>query len=323
MKCWHIFCIGLLGASALSLAGEPKSKPEVWMMPPAEPHLTCMRQLFQHPESWRKTRSLIRVLGCNADEVVRSCSDDELKVWLPQLDQWGIKLGLEVGAVKEWAPTGRRAFEIQRRNWDHIQSLGGRISVMALDDPLFCVRNFYKKPDAEGVEEIANFVALVRKNYPDVRIGDTEPYPFFQREELVAFIDALQARLKQMNVRGLDFFRLDLNWNHFTIGNTIYRGNYPEVKKLELACQQRKLPFCLIYWAADYPEMQRRKLADDATWYVGIMREGYDYAMVGGAPDQFAVESWVGAPSRAVPETDDWTFTRSVRDFCERFAKPK
>ena len=36
-------------------------------------------------------------------------------------------------------------------------------------------------------------------------------------------------------------------------------------------------------------------------------------------PDEIVVESWVGVPLRSVPETDEWTFTRSVRDFCRRF----
>jgi hypothetical protein len=138
---------------------------------------------------------------------------------------------------------------------------------------------------------------------------------------LLAFIDALQVRLKQMNVRGLDFFRLDVDWNHFTIGNKFLAGNWPDVKQLELACRQRRLPFSLVYWAADYDRMKQLNLADDATWYVGVMRQGYDYAFVGGAPDEFVIESWVGAPLRAVPETEDWTFARSVRDFCRRFVK--
>ncbi len=51
------------------------------------------------------------------------------------------------------------------------------------------------------------------------------------------------------------------------------------------------------------------------------MRQGNDYAFVGGAPDQYVIESWIGAPSRSVPETEEWTFTRSVRDFCTHFLR--
>ncbi|MCC6882176.1 MAG: hypothetical protein WBE58_13735 [Verrucomicrobiales bacterium] len=51
------------------------------------------------------------------------------------------------------------------------------------------------------------------------------------------------------------------------------------------------------------------------------MQQGYDYAAVEGRPDQLVIESWVGAPSQCLPETADWTFTRSVRDFAKKFAK--
>jgi hypothetical protein len=58
------------------------------------------------------------------------------------------------------------------------------------------------------------------------------------------------------------------------------------------------------------------------TRYVSIMQQGYDYAMVDGHPDQCVIESWIGAPSQCVPETEQFTFTRSVLDFAKRFAVP-
>ncbi len=292
-------------------------------MPPGAADGKSLRQLFAHPDQWQETRTNIHVLGYADHQLNRQFTDDELRAWLPMIGQWGLKLGLEVGAVKPWGPTGQKTFDIERKYWDRFQSLGGRIYALAMDEPLCCVRKDLKKPDAYAVEETAQFIMLVRKNYPDLLIGDIEPYPFLQLNDLTTWIDALQSRLKELNVRGLDFFRLDVDWNHFTIGNRIYQGNWPEVKKLELACRQRKIPFSLIYWAADYGKMNSLKLADDATWYIGIMRQANDYAFVGGSPDQFVIESWVGAPSTAVPETDDWTFTRSVRDFCKRYVVGK
>jgi hypothetical protein len=95
------------------------------------------------------------------------------------------------------------------------------------------------------------------------------------------------------------------------------------VRQLELNCRRQQLPFSLIYWAAGYPALQRRHLADDSTWYVALMQQGYDYASLDGHPDQYVIESWIGAPSRALPETAEWTFTRSVRDFCQRFVQPR
>jgi hypothetical protein len=98
-------------------------------------------------------------------------------------------------------------------------------------------------------------------------------------------------------------------------------GGWPEVKKLEQACRARKIPFSLLYWAADYGHLEKRNLADDATWYLGVMRQAQDYLLVDGRPDIMVIESWVGAPSRAVPEGDEWTFTRSVRDFARKFVR--
>jgi hypothetical protein len=289
------------------------SKPEVWMMPPGG----CFKDLFTQPEGWKETRSHVDVLGCADHWLNRQFTDDELRAWLPMLDKWGLKFGLEVGAVKPWGTTGQKTFDIERKLWDRFQSLGGRIYAVAMDEPLVCCRAHIKKPDEYAVEETAQFVALVRKNYPNIRIGDIEGFPFIPLADQIAWIDALQKRLAEMNVRGLDFYRLDVDWVHFIHGNSSWR----EIKKLEEACRQRKLPFSLIYWAAGYPALQKKGLADDSTWYVSVMQQGYDYALVNGAPDEYVIESWVGAPSRCVPETDEWTFTRSVRDFCTRFVK--
>jgi len=310
----------VVASSILRAEDVPAPKLEVWMMPPSSPDGRALRELFTKPDEWKETRASVTVLGYADHFLHKQFKDDELKHWLPLLDTWGLKLGLEVGAVKPWGKTGKATFEAQRPMWDRFQSLGGKIHAVAMDEPLCCVRNDLKKPDDYAVEETAQFIALVRQHYPAVRIGDVEPYPSLTLAELTTWLDALQAKLAQQNVRGLDFFRLDVDWVHFTVGN---RGSWREVRKLEEACRARKLPFSLIYWAADYPHLQRLSLADDATWYVSIMRQGNDYAVVGGSPDEYVIESWVGAPSCAVPETADWTFARSVRDFCKRFVKPR
>lgn len=293
----------------------PVPRPEVWMMPPNAPDGLCFRELFACPDAWKETRAQIDVIGYSDHMLHKQFTDDELRAWLPQIEKWGLKLGLEVGAIKPWGLTGQKVFEAQRPKWDRFQSLGGKIYSIAMDEPLCCCRKHINKSDEYAVEETAQFIALVRKHYPAIRIGDIEAFPSFQSAELLGFVDALQAKLKAMNVRGLDFFRVDVDWNHFIHGNS----NWDELKKLEIACRQRNLPFSLIYWAANYPAMRTRGIADDSTWYVGIMRQGYDYSFVRGAPDQVVIESWVGAPSRAVPETGEWTFTRSVLDFTKRF----
>lgn len=245
-------------------------------------------------------------------------SDAELGAWLPKLKQWHIKLALEVGAVKEWGPTGEKTFNAERPMWERIERLGGNIYAIALDEPLVCVRSSLKKPDDYAVQETANYIALVHQHYPQMLIGDIETYPSISVADHKWWLAALQQRLAALNTRGLDFYRLDVDWVSFNIAQ---RGSWQEVKQIEDFCHQQRLPFSLVYWAADYPALQRRGLADDSAWYISMMQQGYDYALVGGAPDQYVIESWLPVPSRCVPETESFTFTRSAHDFAQRFVK--
>ncbi len=293
-------------------------QPAVWMIPPSCDNGMCFRDLFEQPDAWQETRSVIDVLGYTDLNVNKQFSDDQLRTWFPKLQHWGIKFALETGALKPWGTTGEKTFNIERPMWDRVERLGGRIYAIAMDEPLCCAHNEIHKSNDYAVEETARYIALVRKHYPQVLIGDIEPYPYIPLPDLIQWIEALEKRLAQMHVRGLDFFRLDVDWVSFTVRN---QGSWREVKKLEQYCRNRKLAFSLIYWASGYPAMERRGLADDSTWYVSTMQQGYDYAAVDGAPQQYVIESWINAPSRCLPETGEFTFTRSVRDFSRKFAK--
>ena len=306
--------------SAYLFAQTTSAKPSVWMNVPSQENGKCFRELFQHPDEWKQTRSMIDVFLYADHNLDRSFTDEELGAWLPMLNQWGIKLGLEVGAIKEWGLTGEKAFSKNCPKWERFERLGGKIYAIAMDEPLCFVRNRskVKLSDDYAVQETANFIALARKKFPDMLIGDIETYPGIPVADHIWWIETLQKRLADMGVRGLDFYRLDVNWAAFPI---LKKGSWGEIKQLELYCKNRKLPFSLIYWASDYPALRKKGLADDSTWYKSIMKQGAEYAAVGGEPDEYVIESWVQAPSRAVPETDEWTFTRSVRDFCEKFVK--
>jgi hypothetical protein len=168
------------------------------------------------------------------------------------------------------------------------------------------------------VQETANYIALVRAHFPDVLVGDIETYPSIPLADHIRWIRALNKQLAEKNVRGLDFYRLDVDWVACVVRD---QCSWKDVKALEQECRKQNLPFSLIYWASGLPAMRRKGLADDSTWYTGIMQQGYDYAFADGSPDQIVIESWVQAPARCLPETGEFTFTRSVRDFVNKFVK--
>ena len=278
-----------------------------------------MRELFEHPDQWKQTRSLIQQL-LMTDLQSRRFTDAELHHWFAQMRQWGISLGLEVGAVKPWGITSQTTLRTDLPLWKRMVRLGAPLQSIAMDEPLCCTRLVLHKSFAYAVEQVAQFIAVVRKNYPHIQVGDIEPYPSIPLKEHFLWIDALEKRLAQLHVRGLDFYRLDVDWTVFMIR---HQGSWQEVKVLENYCHRRKLPFSLIYWCADYPWLQRLKLAGDSTWYTGMMSQGYNYAAIGGRPDQYVIESWVSAPQKCLPDTDAFTFTGSVKDFVRKFVRNK
>jgi hypothetical protein len=304
--------------AAFSLAAFSLSAQSVWISPPGTENGQSLRALFEHPDQWQQTRSLVDVLFYTDLNFNNQFKDDELHTWFAQMQQWKIKLGMEVGAIKQWGPTGEITFSKERPMWERIERLGGKIFAIALDEPLLCVRKSLKKPDQYAVDETANYIALVRRNYPDILIGDIETYPSTPLADHFWWVENLNRRLAEMKVRGLDFYRLDVNWVVFDMRS---EGGWQEVKKLELYCRSKKLPFSLIYWPSDYPPLKKKGIGDDETWYVSVMHQGYAYMMAGGKPDQYVIESWVGAPSKATPETDEFTFTRTVRDFVQKVVK--
>jgi hypothetical protein len=309
----------LCTSTGVVLAQSAKARPEVWMGPPGYDNGRLVRELFEKPDAWKETRSLIDVFFI-ADLSLKKLytDDDELRKWFGQLKAWKLKFAMEVGAIKPWGQTGEKCFNAEKPIWDRAQRLGAGLDAIAMDEPFLCCRHHIKKPDDYAVQETANYIALVRKYFPQMRVGDIETYPSIPVADHIWWIEALQKKLAEMGVRGLDFYRVDVNWVNFIVQN---HGCWAEVKKLEQYCRGRKLPFSMIYWASGQPLLKRMKLADASTWYTAIMEQGYACAMCQGAPDQYVIESWIEAPPRCLPETEEWTFTRSVRDFVKTFVK--
>jgi hypothetical protein len=313
--------LGLVALLVLALPTHAQgtvAKPTVWMGPPAYENGRCFRELFEKPDQWKETRSLIDVLFYSDLNLKKQFNDEELRKWFGQLNQWKLKFAMEVGAIKPWGLTGEKTFNLEKPNWDRLQNLGQNLHAIAMDEPFLCCRQHIHKPADYAVQETASYIALVRKHYPQVLIGDIETYPSISVADHIWWIETLQKKLAEMNVRGLDFYRLDVNWSNFIVFD---RGTWPEMKKLECYCRSKKLPFSMIYWASGQPVLKRMGLADESTWYISIIHQGYAYAMAQGTPDQYVIESWIEAPSRSVPETAEWTFTRSVRDFAKKFVK--
>jgi hypothetical protein len=289
----------------------------VWMMPSPFDNGQSFKALFDNPDGWRQTRRRITGVGYADHWLASQFDDTQLRAWLPQLSHWGLKLGLEVGAVKPHSPTGQKAFDVDHPHWDRFIADGAHIDNIAMDEPYAATVINLHLPMEYGVEQTADFVALVRRAYPGMSVGDIEPYPYFQPAQIIAWVDAVQARLHQMGVKGLEFLRLDVDWMHFRPGDAKGQLGWRGARMIEDGCHRRGLAFSLVYWAADYPSLRHADQQTDSTWTEAILDEAVRYAEIGGAPDEAVVESWLlsseePVPAHALPENDPNTLTGSV-----------
>lgn len=303
----------MFGAVFCATVGPAAHCAELYIGPPGRAEVA---EMFHSPDGWQELRKYVTGVIL-ADHSLNQIDDAELTLWFRRMNEWHINLELEVGAIKPWSVKGDETYQKDVGSWQRAEHLGGHISSIAMDGPL---AETLKRglPEQYAVDETVKFIALVREHYPGVRIGDIEPFPSLPVQTHLGWLDALQGALARKGIRGLDFCRLDVNWVVFV---TEDKGNWRGVKQIEDGCHDRKISFSLIYWASDYPPLKARGFADNETWYTSIMAQGYSYAAVGGKPDQYVVESWIGAPTVALPEEDRSSFAGSVLQFARRFVK--
>jgi len=318
------FLIVFFCTTSLFAAEPAKKVPAFILGPPGINDGQALRELVARPEQWEQLRKRTGNLLL-ADHVLhRQYKDDAaLTELLGKLREMNLPLQLEVGAVKPWGKTGADAFAKQKPQWERFLRCGAIIDGIAMDEPLNCCEFFIKDDlkDVDAMEyaatETAEFIALVRRDYPDWLIGDIEGFPSLDAEQLMKWINLLEEKLRAKGVRGMDFFRIDTDWMHFV--HDTKKGSWREMKRVEDYCRRKGIPFSVAYWAANYPQMRKQDLADDLTWYVGVLQMGFAYTAVGGKPDQIVVQSWVDGPNTFLPETKPFTFTNSARDLLERF----
>ena len=114
---------------------------------------------------------------------------------------------LELDEVKPWGQTGEKCFNVGKGMWELFQSLGADLYAIAMDEPLLCCRHHIKKSDDHAVQETAKYIALVRRRFPQLLIGDIETYPSIPVDDHIWWIETLHKKLAELGVRGLDFCR--------------------------------------------------------------------------------------------------------------------
>lgn len=238
-------------------------------------------------------------------------TDEQLHTWAGIMNGLGLSLELETGVIKNWSQNGAQSFKIDSQIWTRLIKAGFTIDGIAMDDPLGAARKLGMDKGA-AIQQVANFVQLVQQNYPTFKIGLINPYPTFQPSDVSSQLSILQADLTTLRARNIDFYRMDVDWHAFD--GTAENGSWAGVAQIQAIIHSNQLPFSLIYWAAPYQSQVKQNgyTVNNALWLSDILEEAQNYAATGSTPDQLCIESWIGVPTVAVPETNSITFTGSA-----------
>ena len=283
-------------------AGRP-ALPKLLIGPPNDAQLD---ELLTAPAEWPLAAAAIDAF-MHPDHTLVSVPDETLRRRFAAMRARGFGFELEVGAVKEWSREGRRTFEIEAPWWRRMIDLGAPLLSIGIDEPWGAGRAL-EIADAEIVEHTANFIALVHQHFPTLLVGDVEPYPALPMADHLQWLRSLVAALARRGTRPLDFYRVDPNWNAFDH----YGGSWAEVATLQHVCRTAGPAFSVIYWAASLPQQLGAGTATRDSWSLGVLGQAAESCAAGVEPDQLVVQSWVGKPDAALPESDPTTFAGSV-----------
>jgi hypothetical protein len=279
----------LIAAAAPAIALE---RQDVWLSPDA--NTPDMLDLFRHPELWARARDQVGVFKFapqHVDPGIAAGGDSYAALKdvdaFALLRQWGIKIAVEEGSVKEWDCTGTK--QAAPATIGHIANLaaaGGALQVIAMDEPLVSGRG----PCALSVDEIAArttaYAAAVKTSKESqssggvLEIGDIEPYPSIDVATLTTWIRTLAAH----GFRPA-FLHLDINVHYVDVHPEIRLAD--DLKALAPFFHEAGIPLGIIIWSGYDP------LNSDRTYYDHAMDLAGRVKAAIGRPDQLVFQSWV------------------------------
>jgi hypothetical protein len=335
-------------SGAAHAAATPALTPEVWLIPPPWPgNGQCLRELVQRGDEWKKARSQVRGIGTYAWLLNVHHSDDDLRTMFARLEEWKLGFGLEVPVLKakNWGMPdplqAQLAFDQLAGFTARFRSLGmGEVAWFAFDEPVYAARYAIPAsgatvPPAAAIElfgrvkmdpdaahriayaaaETASFIAQMRKAHPTSHLGDIEPYPALNPDEIETAVNAIQKSCAERGIKGLEFLRLDVDWD---LMEQKTFGSWAEVNQIAAMCRVRGIAFHMIFWSANQPRLVKSG-ANPMHWRDGILHQAEAYRAANGTPDALIIESWLHTPEHAVPETNAETFTASLLDFLKAY----
>lgn len=285
----------LVSAATDSRAEDPfdaaglDEKPEVWFGPNIGSPVTG---LFESPDSWSTALGLIDVFKFYTGSLIfdkpEQCSRCEGNVFselvrvdaFRKLASWNKKTALEIGVVKAEHPPCNSASRTSAalRIIDKVQSVGGTIDYVAMDEPLHAALRTDLSPGCRMTisavaGEVQQFMLRLREKSPAIQIGLIEPYPALSAGQILAFLK----RLKELRSSPA-FLHLDID------PDLLAPGWQSELASLKEAVSRLGIPLGVIYGS---PTAQTNSEYFSKT-LINLTR----YTSVFGVPEHLVFQSW-------------------------------
>jgi hypothetical protein len=247
--------------------------------------------------------------------IARVKDDDTLKQAFADMKRRNIDFALEIGLLTKTdkCQTTNEAYldsiDTLTHILDRIHRVGGELKYIAMDEP-FYYGHQYSGPGAchesasELARRLAETIAIVKKTFPKVQIGDEEVVDSSRSEadELAQWPDAFRAATGQ----DLAFLHVDVAWSGAAIRN---------LAPLAATLKAKHVPLGIIYNADSDPT------SDEAWEQNAIEHFGEIESVMGIHPDQAVFQTWVVYPSRIMPESQPGTLTNLVLQYLHRPTK--
>ncbi len=268
---------------------------------PSEPN--PLRDACLNPGAWPTGWSRISSFGNSIQFWAAWTNNAEISQCFTNLRAAGKELVIEAGVLKPECTTAQACWASVQPTLSRLAGLTPPQISLALDEPLTGSEGYASY--AYAVDQTGEWIALARGDFPalNLNIIVDETYPHWSAATLKAYFRAVNNEAIVRTGRGIQYANIDRDWN---------AGGTPEdLVDMQNDVHIDGVGLMVVFWDAS-PSMD---------WYTGLMYQGGFYRGWRGlfSPDFYAVQDWDGPPLTTVPESTSGTFTRSVRDFANRF----
>ncbi len=190
-----------------------------------------------------------------------------------KLETMGMELSTGAPAVKVWGCEAVATVPLAEQMIQNVLNAGATIDYITMDQPYIGGEAVFSGQSCgftmeQSAQQTSIYISTLKANHPNLKIGDTEPYPYFSPQQIIAWADELESLGTP-----LDYFQLDVAYGLPDID----LSGMSEIKDY---FESKGIPYSVIYWAnTDFPDghgSTTQWYNDAITWAQTVKNNNYD-----------------------------------------------